>query len=80
MEQNFIVIDGSMAELIRPSLYDAYQVSISKSFPSCRILIHGPPPPPKKKKSVLKCCSMSNCLLSSYVILFSLATLLFEKA
>ncbi|XP_028061191.1 diaminopimelate decarboxylase 2, chloroplastic-like [Camellia sinensis] len=25
--KNFIVIDGSMAELIRPSLYDAYQVS-----------------------------------------------------
>lgn len=24
--KNFIVIDGSMAELIRPSLYDAYQV------------------------------------------------------
>lgn len=23
--KNFIVIDGSMAELIRPSLYDAYQ-------------------------------------------------------
>ena len=27
--KNFIVIDGSMAELIRPSLYDAYQVSKS---------------------------------------------------
>lgn len=26
--KNFVVIDGSMAELIRPSLYDAYQVSI----------------------------------------------------
>lgn len=26
--KNFIVIDGSMAELIRPSLYDAYQVSV----------------------------------------------------
>lgn len=25
--KNFIVIDGSMAELIRPSLYGAYQVS-----------------------------------------------------
>ena len=25
--KNFVVIDGSMAELIRPSLYDAYQVS-----------------------------------------------------
>ena len=37
--KNFIVIDGSMAELIRPSLYDAYQVSISKPCPSCRILI-----------------------------------------
>lgn len=24
--KNFVVIDGSMAELIRPSLYDAYQV------------------------------------------------------
>ena len=24
--KNFIVVDGSMAELIRPSLYDAYQV------------------------------------------------------
>ena len=23
--KNFVVIDGSMAELIRPSLYDAYQ-------------------------------------------------------
>lgn len=23
--KNFIVVDGSMAELIRPSLYDAYQ-------------------------------------------------------
>ena len=26
--KNFIVIDGSMAELIRPSLYDAYQVRL----------------------------------------------------
>jgi diaminopimelate decarboxylase len=26
--KNFIVIDGSMAELIRPSLYDAYQVFV----------------------------------------------------
>lgn len=25
--KNFIVVDGSMSELIRPSLYDAYQVS-----------------------------------------------------
>ena len=25
--KNFIVVDGSMAELIRPSLYGAYQVS-----------------------------------------------------
>lgn len=25
--KNFIVIDGSMAELIRPSLYGAYQVT-----------------------------------------------------
>lgn len=23
--KNFVVVDGSMAELIRPSLYDAYQ-------------------------------------------------------
>lgn len=29
--KNFVVIDGSMAELIRPSLYDAYQVSICVS-------------------------------------------------
>ena len=46
--KNFIVIDGSMAELIRPSLYDAYQVSMSKPCPSCRILIlemlESPPP------------------------------------
>ena len=27
INKNFIVIDGSMAELIRPSLYGAYQVS-----------------------------------------------------
>lgn len=27
--KNFIVIDGSMAELIRPSLYGAYQVSLA---------------------------------------------------
>jgi diaminopimelate decarboxylase len=26
--KNFVVIDGSMSELIRPSLYGAYQVSI----------------------------------------------------
>lgn len=26
--KNFIVIDGSMSELIRPSLYGAYQVSL----------------------------------------------------
>jgi diaminopimelate decarboxylase len=26
--KNFIVIDGSMSELIRPSLYDAYQVNV----------------------------------------------------
>lgn len=35
--KNFIVIDGSMAELIRPSLYDAYQVS---KFPSSYQLNH----------------------------------------
>ena len=33
--KNFIVIDGSMAELIRPSLYDAYQ----------HIELVSPPPP-----------------------------------
>lgn len=30
--KNFIVIDGSMAELIRPSLYDAYQVRFSHLY------------------------------------------------
>ena len=25
--KNFVVVDGSMSELIRPSLYDAYQVT-----------------------------------------------------
>lgn len=30
--KNFIVIDGSMAELIRPSLYGAYQVEQDRSF------------------------------------------------
>jgi diaminopimelate decarboxylase len=30
--KNFIVIDGSMAELIRPSLYDAYQVFVVVSL------------------------------------------------
>lgn len=29
--KNFIVIDGSMSELIRPSLYDAYQVGRSST-------------------------------------------------
>lgn len=32
--KNFIVIDGSMAELIRPSLYGAYQVEQNKD-PFC---------------------------------------------
>lgn len=32
--KNFIVIDGSMAELIRPSLYGAYQVCCSSYLPT----------------------------------------------
>lgn len=32
--KNFIVIDGSMAELIRPSLYDAYQVRLIPTLPT----------------------------------------------
>lgn len=30
--KNFVVIDGSMAELIRPSLYGAYQVELVLLF------------------------------------------------
>jgi diaminopimelate decarboxylase len=37
--KNFIVIDGSMAELIRPSLYGAYQVgTLLRFFRSSLIL------------------------------------------
>jgi diaminopimelate decarboxylase len=36
--KNFIVIDGSMAELIRPSLYDAYQVFVVVSLPFFKAL------------------------------------------
>lgn len=35
--KNFIVVDGSMAELIRPSLYDAYQVRLG--WPAPRLLL-----------------------------------------
>lgn len=39
--KKFIVIDGSMAELIRPSLYGAYQVTDAKSLRKvlCQIII-----------------------------------------
>lgn len=38
--KNFIVIDGSMSELIRPSLYGAYQVSYNLLlFPHMLILM-----------------------------------------
>jgi diaminopimelate decarboxylase len=37
--KNFIVIDGSMAELIRPSLYDAYQVFVVVSLGLCCVII-----------------------------------------
>jgi diaminopimelate decarboxylase len=35
--KNFIVIDGSMSELIRPSLYGAYQVHSHPFFPCTSI-------------------------------------------
>lgn len=40
--KNFIVVDGSMAALIRPSLYDAYQhieLTAPGAFPPCQIQI-----------------------------------------
>jgi len=38
--KNFIVIDGSMAELIRPSLYDAYQVCTTSAKGLLYLLIN----------------------------------------